>query len=330
MTKTLLKSQKKNVAIVVNQPPDVAQRTFVVLGVQRGGTSMVAGVLRALGVDLGHAGLNHEDNRFLGDDPDKLRRAIGERDSELDVWGFKAPEATMQLDVLEESLRNPFYIAVMRNIAAVIDSWMERGAKDPAAVMHRTLRYYNRIGRLARETDAPLLIVNYERAAINPAEFVDSVIAFSRISVSDEMREKAIGMITGDGGGYLNVPEEYFHVELLDNGSLSLSERDDILVEKTRNGTVDVTSPDGTLPRTLRLRINWTPRPSGAETVTFTFRFESGYSSLHNQSFHLHQASGTFEISTGGHARGCRIATASEWDGELDVVPLQDEQPQAN
>ena len=39
------------------------------LGVERGGTSMVAGVVRAMGINLGdHAGRNHEDPNFLKDD----------------------------------------------------------------------------------------------------------------------------------------------------------------------------------------------------------------------------------------------------------------------
>ena len=148
--KSLGKTEKKNLTILVNPPNTCREKTFVVLGVQRGGTSMVAGVLRAMGVDMGHAGLNHEDNRFLGADKAALSKVIAERSGERTVWGFKAPETTLQLDYLETALRNPCYICVMRGIPAVVDSFMTRGVNNPGLAMHRVLKYYNRIGRLVR------------------------------------------------------------------------------------------------------------------------------------------------------------------------------------
>ena len=97
---------------------------------------------------------------------------------------------------------------MVRNIAAVADSFLTRGVKNPAMVVLHALKYYNRMGRLAREAKAPLLIVNYERAATNPMEFVDSILEFIEIDVPANMREKAAEMVTGDGGGYLDLPEE--------------------------------------------------------------------------------------------------------------------------
>ena len=95
VNKPTLGTKVKNVCLVLNPPRRIpVRRTLVVLGVERGGTSMVAGVLRALGVPMGdRAGLNHEDPAFLKDDPDKLRRAIRTRNKQHDMWGFKVPKA---------------------------------------------------------------------------------------------------------------------------------------------------------------------------------------------------------------------------------------------
>ena len=88
-----------------------AKRTFVVAGVERGGTSMVAGVCRALGVNFGDkAGLNHEDPAFLKENTSQLKQAIKLRNEKCDVWGFKAPKASLYLDFFEKNLRHPFYI----------------------------------------------------------------------------------------------------------------------------------------------------------------------------------------------------------------------------
>ena len=57
----------KKICLTINAPEGPEDyKTVVVLGVERGGTSMAAGIIRALGVDMGQrAGLNHEDPRFI-------------------------------------------------------------------------------------------------------------------------------------------------------------------------------------------------------------------------------------------------------------------------
>ena len=45
-------------------------RTYVVCGVQRGGTSMVGAVLGALGIDMGAVGFNYEDAAFFASEQD--------------------------------------------------------------------------------------------------------------------------------------------------------------------------------------------------------------------------------------------------------------------
>ena len=164
-------TKKKNISLRLNEStvvPDL--RTVVVLGVERGGTSMAAGMLRALGINMGdRAGLNHEDPMFLVDEHDKLRRRIQTRNRDNPVWGFKVPKASLHLPFYEKTLRNPYYVVVYRNPLSIVDSWMQRGAGAPVDVLDRIATYQAAILELIKTTKAPLLLLNYERAVQDAA-----------------------------------------------------------------------------------------------------------------------------------------------------------------
>lgn len=229
MNKPSLATTKKNSSLVLNYSANIAaQRTVVVLGVERGGTSMAAGIVRALGISMGQrAGLNHEDPLFLTDEQDRLQNRIKMRNTQEDVWGFKVPKASMMTDFYETHLRNPLYIVVYRNPVAIIDSWLQRGADSPLGVMDRIMAYQNAIFDLMRKTKAPVLMLNYERAVQNATtklQTVESVAAFVGIELTEELCDRAIGMMTGDGHGYVNLPEHFFAVSPLSETLASDSE----------------------------------------------------------------------------------------------------------
>ncbi len=75
------------------------EKTFVICGVQRGGTSMVAGTMRALGVDMGPAGINHEDAAINEMHLDDMSNYIETRNHDAPVWGFKLPHAALNLPI---------------------------------------------------------------------------------------------------------------------------------------------------------------------------------------------------------------------------------------
>src|SRR5438067_5273183 len=98
-------------------------RTIVVLGVGRGGTSLVAGCLRALGVCMGHNPhpLKHEWSPLVYHRGGELdlpasRRAIAQMDRAHEIWGWKSPRDVFQLEQLLPLLRDPGFIFVTRDI----------------------------------------------------------------------------------------------------------------------------------------------------------------------------------------------------------------------
>ncbi len=202
------RNDTKNACILVNPPRGAAEKTVAIYGVQRGGTSMVAAVVAALGVDLAGQGLNHEDPRFQTASDDALDALIAERNAERAVWGFKAPQTTLKLDYLESRLRNPHYICVIRNPAAVADSVMMRRGGSAGNQLRRALRFYDKITGLVSRTTDPLIVVNYERASADPEALVEALAGFLEVEADEVLRRRAVNMVSGDGGGYLTLPQK--------------------------------------------------------------------------------------------------------------------------
>ena len=110
---------------------DLNQKTFIIFGIPRGGTTMIARVAEQLGVGMG-SGLpsNYEDDEFnydkmsdaLKEDPKlmarALLRAINRRNGRHDVWGWKYPRAHLYLPLIIKQVRNPHLICVLRDPVA--------------------------------------------------------------------------------------------------------------------------------------------------------------------------------------------------------------------
>jgi len=215
--KALEGTQHKKSLLTVVEPNNEEKRTIVVLGVERGGTSMVAGMIRALGVDLGErAGRNHEDPKFLTDDEAKLLQQIKINNEAKSVWGFKIPKASMMLDFYDKHLRNPHYVLVFRNIEATVDSWCSRGSNDPMDSALHAMKYYDAALNYFKGKKRPLAFASYERACDDPEGFAASLAEFVGASQGDDAVKKAASIVTGEGGGYVDLPEYYFHMDALE------------------------------------------------------------------------------------------------------------------
>ncbi|MFW5450519.1 MAG: hypothetical protein ACKE9I_02870 [Methylophagaceae bacterium] len=215
--KPLEGTKNKNSIVTVVPAKESEVKTIVVLGVERGGTSMVAGMIRALGIDLGErTGRNHEDPRFLTDDQDKLIEQIQANNLSKNIWGFKVPKASLMLDFYEQHLVNPHYIIVFRNIAATIDSWNTRGGSSHSMqTAEHIMNYYHQALTALHGSKSPLIFANYERACIQPEDFAKELATFMGIEHDEVILQKAASIVTGDGGGYIDLPEYYFHIESL-------------------------------------------------------------------------------------------------------------------
>ena len=170
-----------NVGIIFSggMPSTDAQRTLVVTGTPRGGTTAIAQCIATLGVPIGvpvppaPEQFNYEDPAFLEilqmDIPrevnlEELRNLVRCRNEAHQTWGFKLPMALNSLPVLERELRNPMFVFVFRDLVAVSSREVIANGDHAIAAMARALDWQRRMLDFIAVTASPCLLISYEKA----------------------------------------------------------------------------------------------------------------------------------------------------------------------
>lgn len=173
---------------VLRPPIESAQRTIVVLGSPRGGTSMVSATLRKLGVMMGEKlGHQHEDRNFRRDVPlPMMIETIQHRNREHDVWGWKLPNSVYYVEDLLPYLRNPHFVAIFRNPYSISRSSAERDRRDyEVNLLQVAANHTKKVVDLLARLKAPAALTAFESAMANPDQFVRGLASF--VGCTDEV-----------------------------------------------------------------------------------------------------------------------------------------------
>lgn len=163
------------------------QKTYIVCGNFRGGTTAVAQLLDRLGIPMGEKmdpNRNCEDLEFqqllLKDTLDRteLDRLVGQRNAQYGVWGFKFPGAHLHMPEMLASFRNPRVIFVFRDPYAVAESEKRRTGQDLYRMMERTVDYNLRMTRLLQSLSCPTHPLSFEQLLVRPAVVIDRLLTF--------------------------------------------------------------------------------------------------------------------------------------------------------
>lgn len=189
-----------------------AAKTVVVLGAPRGGTSMVAGALRSLGVFMGppdQLGHQHEDPAFryrertLGE----MVATVQQRDAEHAVWGWKLPNTIYYIEKLHKHLRNPHYLVVYRNPASTaLSSATRDGRPFDFRLLCVPINHYAKMHAFLETCASPIFAFGYENVLEARDAFVRRVSDFLGMAPSAEQREAAKAFIN-PGRGYARIDE---------------------------------------------------------------------------------------------------------------------------
>ena len=198
------------------QPTEAS--TTIIFGVARGGTTMAARVVSSLGIDLAEgSNINFEDEEFnlqkLGLHPKRdeqqltshLLNRMEQRNNQHSRWGWKYPNAAAYLPLILERVRNPRLICILRDPLASSSRELRADAVNQRGNEERRLRQAIRAIEtniaLVHQTDAPSLMVSYEKAIQSPAPFVRALALFLGIDTTPEAIAAALAQIKP--GGYL-------------------------------------------------------------------------------------------------------------------------------
>ncbi|MDI3547538.1 MAG: hypothetical protein PWR10_1190 [Halanaerobiales bacterium] len=209
-----------------------SKKTVIVLGMHRCGTSMIAGVLNKLGINMGDKLLgkspsnplgHFEDEDFLDLNERILKAARGswlnppsekeilEQKEQFQaeimtltskvntgIWGWKDPRTSLTIDLYIDYLENPYFIVCHRKAEDVAASLQKR---DPdfinieSGINLRNL-YEERINNFFSEHPGlPRLDLYYEEVINAPRKWVKEIINFLEIVVSNKDFQRAVKFI---------------------------------------------------------------------------------------------------------------------------------------
>lgn len=184
-----------------------AKKTLILFGMPRGGTTMIANVVRSMGVYLGEGlPVNLEDCDFNWDvlgrtNPDwtreqkiaSIRQSVESRNQKFDIWGWKYPRVDLYLKDIHSQVVNPMFVCVFRDVVASTWRSVVRRGQPAADVIGYALELQANQLTLLDETGAPSLLVSYEKAIDDPLQLAASLnqfmgLGFSRKELKDHAK----------------------------------------------------------------------------------------------------------------------------------------------
>lgn len=199
--------------VVINPACHDQPKTFVVLGVSRGGTSLVAGILRLSGVFMGHkvAHDSHEDAEFHSHDAEALKTLIQARNAEQADWGWKYPHAVEYLDEIRDSLRNPHFIVIFRDLLGVAQGFNRKHQIPIVDAIAEAHQRYAKVARFVTQCNDPLLTISYEKAITQQRPLLDDLAAFCGLDLPPATQRKCLEFIKP--GDYVSLSEKQLRTQ---------------------------------------------------------------------------------------------------------------------
>lgn len=187
------------------------QKTIIVVGPARGGTSMIAGALANLGVFTG-AGSNapvFEDVRLAGAAENgkvaDVRAVVSEYNAAHDVWAYKRPGIIDNFGKIHDTVRNPLYLFIFKDIFSMANRNNISMNMDVVNGLNVALEGYQKITGFINRRNPSGLLLSYDRVVQNKEAFIDVLTQLvTPQATTEEQRAAALEFIDPNSQAYLN------------------------------------------------------------------------------------------------------------------------------
>ncbi len=187
-----------------------AGRTFIVTGLYRSGTTLVASMLRQVGMFMGEEinDIVHEDEavaRIIEEgDRAALLQLVAARNAAYGTWGFKLPMLCRWLAAADMPLfHQPHVIVTFRDPLAISVRTSLSEYLDPMQALHDAGHDMAAMVRFVEQLGCPTLLVSYEKALVFPSDMVDAIAGFCGLPHSKALRQQLVGAIRPNRETYL-------------------------------------------------------------------------------------------------------------------------------
>ena len=160
-------------------------KTVAVLGIARGGTSLVAGLLRELGIFMGDQihPTKHE-WAFFDDveNTNELQDKIEFYNQRHDIWGFKKPSFSFDFFRYQNIFRCLHLIIVFRSSYNVLLSEFNRNGVKPEFVINDIAVTTQKLAEIINASVVPCLLLGYEETIMHPEKTIKDIESFLHIT----------------------------------------------------------------------------------------------------------------------------------------------------
>lgn len=209
-----------NRGFILRVPPGTdaqTQRTIIVSGIGRSGTSMIASVLAGLGIlSTADAYPTTLDDReflhlFRHSNIENIAAAIRARDSRNDIWAFKLPSihGYMRPDGIR-AFRNPRMVMVFRDPVATAVRHSIAEYMDAEFSFFENIQGMQDIARFIESVDCPMLLVSYEKAISSPDNLVAILAEFCGVAVDAAQRDRLRTIVQPDNAAYAETARRHY------------------------------------------------------------------------------------------------------------------------
>ncbi len=188
------------------------KKTLIVLGVARGGTSLVSGTLDKLGIFTGEASVSpvFEDKNlaeaYERQDYSLAKSIISKYNNNHEVWSFKRPASIDYLDKLHQDCNNPVYLIIFKDIFSVANRNNISMKMDIVQGLNRAMHDYRKILNFLDNNSINGFLLSYEKIMQNKESFVDTLkMIIGENEVSENQYKEALSFIEPNPKEYLDI-----------------------------------------------------------------------------------------------------------------------------
>ncbi len=186
------------------------EKTLVVLGTARGGTSAIAGALDKLGLFTGDSAGPpvYEDlllsSKIESGSADDIKAVIEDYNQRYPIWAYKRPRLLYHIEEVYTYFRNPIYIVIFRDLFAAAQRTKISGKVDIFLTMKKLLGDNERIINFIDRVRPNTVLVSYEKLLAHPDQFIKEIIDITGIEANPQHIDNAIQSIKPGPSSYLD------------------------------------------------------------------------------------------------------------------------------
>ena len=189
---------------------EAEHKTLIVIGVARGGTSLISGSLDHLGVFTGERSVQpvYEDvklARALENRSFEEAQTIIEAYNNHGTWSFKRPSSIDYIAELNKLCRNPVYLIVFKDIFSISNRNTISMKSDVIKGLRNAHENYAKILSFISTESPNAFLLSYEKVMGNKEFFIDTLVdLIDKKKVSPSQRESALNFIEPNSKAYLD------------------------------------------------------------------------------------------------------------------------------